>query len=336
MTSFVGNSSASDVQEPSAQSMGRSNPIGRLFRRLLQLRTSAAGFQVRGFAISSMAQQGHLEGIGMAFIHAFNAALKEDDPKALKQRTDAVPPDHRGFAIEGATAGLAVADAVGFRQSCLAAWLSLTESEFTYLAHVGTGWALALLPWRRAAILRMLDPVHHWLAMDGLGFRDTYFRPRLGLSGQRLVGRGYAARAYDQGVGRALWFLAGGDAGRAVQLIGGVDETRRSDLWSGLGLAMSYAGYLRPMDLLCVESCVGEHRAALRQGAAFAAEACARAGHIPLHTIDAVRALTRRDAGDVARTVRIAREDAVLVCSRQVPSYESWRQLVQQRLEDHP
>jgi len=44
-----------------------------------------------------------------------------------------------------------------------------------------------------------------------------------------------------QGIGRALWFVSGGEPQRAAALSGAAAE-RASDLFAGLGLAMAYAG----------------------------------------------------------------------------------------------
>src|SRR5206468_3903957 len=55
--------------------------------------------------------------------------------------------------------------------------------DHPYMAHVGAGWALARLglarfgSTRRRAFERM-DRVLRWLAIDGYGFHEGYFRPR--------------------------------------------------------------------------------------------------------------------------------------------------------------
>jgi hypothetical protein len=98
------------------------------------------------------------------------------------------------------------------------------------------------MPWRRTKIIALLDPIHYWLAYDGLGFHDTYFNhPRI-LAGWSRERSGYRARVYDQGVGRALWFVTGGLIDAAIGIISKLPEKRQKDLWSGLGLAMVYAG----------------------------------------------------------------------------------------------
>ncbi|MGB9369698.1 MAG: DUF1702 family protein, partial [Xanthobacteraceae bacterium] len=183
---------------------------GRRFRGLFKINPKEASFQARGFAACVDARR-RLEGIGETFLFGFNHALIEDDLEALQRAIEPIDLDRRGFAVEGAAMGAAVADALMLGGSRLASWMRYSNSAYTYLAHVGAGWALARVPWRRASILRSCDAVHGWLVFDGLGFHDVYFTSEKIFGGWRRLKHQYAARAYDQGVGRALWFAAGAD-----------------------------------------------------------------------------------------------------------------------------
>ena len=228
--------------------------------------------------------------------------------------------------------GCAIADAVTLGGNRLRDWMACTAQDYSYLSHVGAGWALARVPWRRKAILRHLDPVHCWLAYDGLGFHDGYFQPRRIAAGWRRLRTGYAARAYDQGVGRAAWFSSGGNVARAAAAIARLDAARRDDLWAGLGLALCYAGGASAMELLLAREAAGRARPALAQGAAFAAEARARAGHIPPFTHEAVRILTGLDVEETVRLVRRVRGSLPSTLTGTPPHYELWRLGVQQAL----
>src|SRR5262245_60127955 len=89
-----------------------------------------------------------------------------------------------------------------------------------------------------------MDPLLRWLAVDGYGFHEAYFhhprRVTLGEGPRRLTG--YERRAYDQGLGRGMWFVEGADVGRLSDTIRRFAESRRADLWGGAGLACAYAG----------------------------------------------------------------------------------------------
>jgi hypothetical protein len=310
----------------------------RLRRAVLQrlaLSEAEASFAARGFRAADPAARQRLEHIGATFIRGYNCALVSDSVLEAAGVVERAGAGLGGFAAEGAAMGAAIADAASLRPSRLATWIRWAAERFTYLVHVGAGWALARVPWRRRAIFATLDPVHCWLAYDGLGFHDAFFRGGNVLAGWRRVRQGYAGRAYDQGIGRALWFLYGADARSVARWIGGAAAERRADLWSGLGLAVAYAGGARPGDGELLARHSGSERGALAQGAAFAAEAHARAGDIPDWCAAAVRQLARRDA---AQAVAIVRSSRAVVEGRPapIPRYELWRLAVQRSLSYCP
>ena len=173
--------------------------------------------------------------------------------------------------------------------------------------------------------MRLLDPIHSWLAFDGLGFHDTYFHHTRILAGWRRRGSGYALRAYDQGVGRALWFVAAGSATRAAGLVSGFRASRQSDLWSGLGLAMAYAGPLKAGEIESVCQRAGVHEPSFAQGVAFACEARVLASCVPSHTDVAARAVSGADARILAQLARDTRA-GLPGADGDLPQYELWRQ----------
>jgi hypothetical protein len=303
------------------QSPARSVPLRQ---RLFGLSPTEASFDTRGFAVADPLRQASLEKIGRTFIGGYNAALAAGDVTELLQHVRDVSPPERGFAVEGATMAVAIADALPFRQLNLTECLGAFEHEFTYLAHVGAGWALGRIPWRRRRLFAALDPIHWWLAFDGLGFHDAYFKHRRALAGWRRERDGYAARAYDQGIGRALWFVAGGSTAAAIRLVTTLPASRQSDLWSGLGLAMAYAGPANPDEIDSVLRAAGAHAANFAQGVAFACEARTRAGYVPDNTDVAARAVSGNNAHGLAELVCDARRRLPAI-DGDPPRYEIWR-----------
>jgi hypothetical protein len=287
---------------------------------------------VRGFRVGSAETRARLEHIGETFIAGFNRALRAEQPTELREAFEAVAPEDRGFAVEGAAMGCAIADAAMFGGNRLRCWIACTTEDYSYLTHVGAGWALARVPWRRRAILRHLDPVHSWLAFDGLGFHDGYFHSRRIDAGWRRLTTGYAARAYDQGVGRAVWFSSGGSIAGAAAAIARLDAARHNDLWAGLGLAVGYAGGATAMELQLVLQAAPDARVWLAQGAAFAAEARAQADHVPPCTHETVRVLTGLDVEKTVQLVRRVRQSLPSTATETLPSYELWRLGVQHEL----
>lgn len=301
--------------------------ISPLVGNLLRLKPEEAAFWRRGFVVSDPGTQLALEAIGRTFIGGFNAAVSACDVHNVLDHVESVPASDQGFAAEGAAMGAAVADALLLKRQLLAACLEALAGRFTYLTHVGVGWALARVPWRRKPLLSQLDPIHSWLAFDGLGFHDTYFHHRRALAGWRRVRSGYSCRAYDQGVGRAIWFAMGGDVAAAARTISSLPSTRQSDLWAGLGLAMAYAGPVCANKIAAAAAAAGPRREHYAQGTAFACAARSLAGHVPTHTDLAARIVWGTGADELARLVHQARERLPAADDDQ-PRYEMWRRSV--------
>lgn len=310
--------------------------LSRLRTWTLGIDPSAASFAVRGFRRGTPEAQKRLERAGRTFLDGYHAALDTPSPDTLADRLDCIEREWQGFAYEGAAMGLALLDGLlpGRR---LGAFLDGPGAPHVYMVHVGAGWALARLPIGRTRRFDRLDPLLRWLTFDGYGFHEGYFRPAQTLH-DRLRPRalsGYARRAFDQGVGRSLWFVEGASAGAVVDRIAAFPAERRGDLWSGVGLACAYAGGATVNDCRVLRDHCGPYRPALAQGAAFAAQARRRAGSLdvaPTATLacQILCNLSPQAAADVTdRTL------ADLSSAGPVPAYEVWRQRIQRHFRTH-
>src|SRR5262249_43750809 len=156
----------------------------------------------------------------------------------------AVESGERGFAFEGAAMASALLDLLALgRGRRLEGLLRGPGAAHVYMVHVGAGWALARLrrrPWSR---LHGLDPLLGWLSVDGYGFHQGFFAWERFVRRQEEPRRlsAYARRAFDQGLGRSLWFVHGADVERIASSVKSFSVRRRGDLWSGVGLAATYA-----------------------------------------------------------------------------------------------
>jgi hypothetical protein len=299
---------------------------------LFALSTSQAHFSTRGFTASEPKQRVHLETIGATFVTGYNLALTQAEPGVLRGALQSMPSERRGFLVEGAAMGAAVADAVAPGRRRLPSLMAAYQTEYSYLLHVGIGWALARMPWRRRAAERLLDPVHRWLVHDGTGFHDAYFHWRRLDRGWRRIRGGYAARAYHQGIGRGFWFTSGGDLRSAALAISRCGQASHGDLWSGLGLAIAYAGGAVPVAATALATLAGPHRGDLVQGASFALEAQLRAGPPAGHTLRLVEALSGRSAREVVAIIHQARARLPATEDGEWPRYEIWRRRVRETL----
>ena len=302
--------------------------------RLARLRVALAGigpeeadFARRGFSLVA-GPRARLETVGHAFVYGYRAALADDDPGALECTLAAVDQELRGFGYEGAAMGVMLRDLLApWRRPRLDRLLAGPGAPHLYMVHVGAGWAFARLRRRPRAVQR-LDPLLRWLALDGYGFHQGYFQPAryvgAGTRPRNFVG--YAARAFDQGLGRSLWFVAAAQPHPIADAIARFDVQRRPDLWSGVALAATYAGAAEPETLRRLAVAGAGHSEHLAQGAPFAAAARETAANPAAHTELACRMLAGVTARDAAALVDHALRD--LPPDSDEPAYEVWRRRV--------
>jgi hypothetical protein len=136
----------------------------------------------------------------------------------------------------------------------------------------------------------------------------------------------YFPRVVDQGVGRALWFIHGADPTRVAGAVSKFARERHADLWSGVGLAVAFAGGCGSEGLAALRESSGEQWPDLAQGAVFAAKARSFSEVVPGHTRVAVAALTGMSVTAAATLADAA--EAPPCAEAGVPAYERWRRNV--------
>jgi hypothetical protein len=289
--------------------------------------------QRNGFIDGGRDAQLRLEQIGRVFLQGYHASLDDEGPETLAYNLDTIDQEFRGFAYEGAAMGLTFLDKLSiWNRERLRTFLNGSGSRHSYMIHVGVGRAMARVPWLRRNFDRaasQLDPLLRWLAADGNGFNDFYFRfPYFMRKPERLNRlQGYTRHAYAQGVGRSLWFVAGASADRISRFISQLPRTLHGDLWSGAGLACAMAGGANRVAIQQLKSLSGDHHAALAQGAAFAAKTRQQADNPTDHTELACQILCGLDADSAAQLTDATRR--CLPEDGNVPAYEIWRQRIQ-------
>lgn len=308
-------------------------PLTRLRKHILGISLREVTFERRGFICGGREAQVRLEQIGRVFLQGYHAALDDDGPEALAFNLETIDRELCGFAYEGAAMGLALLDQLSFRNhERLRTFLNSSGSRHSYMIHVGVGWAMARVPWLRRNFDRavsQLDPLLRWLAADGIGFSDFYFRfPHFLRKPERLNRlQGYTRHAYAQGVGRSLWFVAGASAEQISRYISLLPHSLHGDLWSGAGLACAMAGGADRAAIEHLKLLSGDHQAAVAQGAAFAAKARQQAENATHHTEMACKILCGLDADSAAQLTDATRR--CLPEDGKVPAYEIWRRRIQ-------
>ncbi len=303
-----------------------------LSRRLFAIPIEEVSFARRGFRGGTEEVHALLQRVGQSFLAGYHGALEERSLEGLTARLEEIDADHRGFAFEGAAMALTLLDVLMPWRRRLRALLAGSGAAHVYMVHIGAGWAIARLPPARRAVLRGLDPLLRWLALDGYGFHQGFFHWPRAIVEHQIPNRlkGYAARAFDQGLGRSLWFVEGAEVSRVAATIATFPDSRHADLWSGIGLACAYAGGVDRAEVEDLMQAAGDFGSQMAQGSAFAAEARQRAGNPAAHTEQACRVLCRRSAEDAAKLTHAARRD--LPGDAEEPAFEVWRRRIQSDL----
>lgn len=306
-------------------------------QRIFGLHEKEASFAVRGFFSASPLKQERLEQIGRTFIFGYNTALAATAPERIEDAIGTLPKQRRSFAFEGAAMALGLQDLLTLTPWSGSRWRSLLEgagAAHIYLLYVGFGWAMRrspLPPWR---LFGALDPLLRWLAYDGYGFHEGYFCPERFVRRQAAPTRlrSYELRAFDQGLGRSLWFVDGADVHRIAADVNAFSAERRPDLWSGVGLAVAFAGGASPGDFLELRREAGRHAEHVRQGVAFAAEAHSRAGSVPEHTEESCRELCGCSSTELVQLVNNERTSLPQTVESGGELYEVWRERIRDRI----
>ena len=307
-------------------------PFGLARRWVFGLGTDSTSYARRGFRGATDEMRARLEQIGATFLRGYHAALEHGETPELAARLDSEALELRGFVYEGAAMGLTLLDFLTpWNSRRLARFLAGPGEPHAYMLHVGAGWLWARLP--LSPRLERFDPLLKWLGFDGWGFHEGFFHWQDYVAGRRHPKRlsGYARHAFDQGLGRSFWFVNGGSPAWISQTLAQFPVERQPDLWSGLGLAATYAGYVSPAALSELQACAGPHRFHLAQGSAFAAKARQRAGNLTDYTDTATRVLCGVSARDAARVPDSALEN--LPGDGTEPAYELWRKRVRAHFE---
>jgi enediyne biosynthesis protein E2 len=315
--------------------------VGSVRRLLLTPKLSEVTFAKRGFPVTPTPATQHLEAIPESVICGFEWGIDARNQWELERRLDLVDAEMRGFAYEGATMAFTILDAMGRGHRTRDLLLGAGKPH-VLLAYIGMGFAMARLPkplWRKVIpdlTGDMFYPTMSWLAVDGYGFDRAYFDTRHWVDDQRVPSAypwegspDYFLRAVDQGIGRALWFIGGGRPSNVAAAVGRFASQRQPDLWSGVGLAATFAGGCDKDGFATLRREAGDHSPDLAVGAVFAANARAYAEFVPDHSETACSALAEIS---VDQAVALAAETIVTAPAEgPEPAYEQWRQGIRAR-----
>ncbi len=287
---------------------------------------------LRGFSVGEAEKRANLERTEAIFVQGLLLALQ--DGGSVRYELSDIEIDHEslGVLFEGTAMGLALLDLVTpWRRDRWQSFVAKEGANHIYTAYVGLGMAYARL--RKNAMRRLpeVDPLWQWLVVDGFGFHQGYFQPQRFAYRHELVADfsgTYGEHAFDQGLGRSLWFVESASPRRIHKTISAFPESRQADIWSGLGLACSHAGGLQQDDLEKLRLMAGRHRPSLAQGAAFGAKVRKEAGAPTAHTDLACKVICGIAACEAAALADQVQAELARTSDTQ-GAYELWRRRIQ-------
>ncbi|MFT4544212.1 MAG: hypothetical protein ACI9UR_000620 [Bacteroidia bacterium] len=169
---------------------------------------------------------------------------------------DEFQPRYRSAGYEGASMGVAIERDDGWRT-----FNEKTKVHETQV-HIGLGWAFAEKNWQIEKELHMVNQDFQTKVLDGYGYWYGLFRRRLTIRTQSIPENitPELQIGFDQGVGRAIWYISKGEVAKVVNIINHYSEDRRANLWQGIGVASTYVGGCSDKLIAELKSAAGEFK----------------------------------------------------------------------------
>ena len=259
-------------------------------------------------------------------------AASEQNDNALIAYLEATDTQFRSIAYEGAAMSRGLLDiSLGDTLPHWTAYMDRTKPHSVQV-HIGLGWALAQRQVPLNSYLQSLSPIMQARVLDGYGYYDGMFRNRTSVRDKVIpeVIKGTDLHAYDQGVGRSLWYIAKGDLIKLNKLIEGFDDSRKADLWRGIGIASAYVGGCDESMLQSLWQEAGAYQRALAAGAVFLAHSRDDASTINEETELTCRTWCKLSAAKVVALMDQAHPDPATTSD----SYIRWVKAIEERLRN--
>ena len=240
----------------------------------------------------------------IAFITGLNTAIEVALSELLIAQLEGLNDNCRGFAYEGAGMGLAIID-YSRNKGLVDKFLQGEGADYPELIHVGVGCATAALKKDLQAKLVATEPMQRWWIPDGYGFFTGIYKWEDTVE-QLIVPpqiKGYALRAFDRGLGRRMWFAFSGEVEAVTEAIARFPKSRQADLWSGIGLASTFAGGVDETVLVRLKELSGDFSSYVALGSTMAAKCRYTAGNIVDYTNFACSILCGMTAIEAAEMV---------------------------------
>ncbi len=208
------------------------------------------------------------------------SANTESNNDLLIAHLEATDTRFRSIAYEGASVSRGLLDiSIGGPLIHWSAYRERTKPH-TVQVHIGLGWAISQRQVPFLSYLNGIEPLMQARVLDGYGYYEGMFRNRTSVRDKIVPPeiKDKDLHAYDQGIGRALWYMAKGNIEQLLKLIDGFADSRKPDLWRGVGIAASYVGGSDELVLTSLFDLSGSYQRSLASGAVFLAHSRQDAG----------------------------------------------------------
>lgn len=228
-----------------------------------------------------------IERIRSIFLDTLLFYSNNNETDALIEYLEKTETIYRSIAYEAISMEIAITDLQNNRR--LDNWLSFARGPgqvHTAQVYVGLGWAIAKLNLPFAEIVEMIEAHLCHRVADGCGYYDGSFRQRISvMSMQSPVYLPEALMpAYDQGIGRSLWYTCDAEPIKVKDKIEHFPVSRQADLWRGIGIAVAYVGGCDEEKLRTLLEYVTINRIQLAYGAALAVKSRMEANSMNVDT----------------------------------------------------
>jgi hypothetical protein len=202
------------------------------------------------------------------------------DPNEMIQQLGMVDKEFRSMAFEGASMAIAIKSIE--QQEELKSWLMFLEANPYYATQItiGMGWAIGEKNLNPDSILKNLNPMAQARALDGFGYYMGLFRRRVSIRTQQIP-EGIPDNlqlAFDQGVGRSLWYISKGDLEMLERMMDSFPAYRQKHMWRGIGVACPVVGGCHSQHLNALRLLSGDFKNQIATGCALAARSSVTAG----------------------------------------------------------
>ncbi len=280
---------------------------------LFALPLSEANFKIRGFEKNAPAQA-RLELVAKTVVSGYNTALETGLTDDLQTNTETIKQELVGFFNEGIGMGLYTLDVFSvFNRNRFWNFIKDKGKNHEYMSYIGAGIASGVffnLPFEK--FVEKADPTSGLLILNGLGFYYAYFKPKKTLQKMYLPKSvkkdKFYIECYDNGIGRALWFYNGGVPTSIARTIANFPKDRQGAIWSGVGLAATYAGGVPEEKIRELQELAGENSHMLGEGSILACHTRDIAGN-PHESDSTERILTGKSVKECNLFAAMAKEN---------------------------